>query len=361
MVAHKPREELAMRTVLLTLAAGLCAAVTSVAAAAPTTDPERPWRLSGGFAHENLQIFLVHGRSFDRGPAPMPLGEALAKGMARVHETGDVNRLMVENLSGDRAIYIESGDIVKGGKQDRLLTVDLILEPKSGPVPIASFCVEQGRWRQRGGESAAQFSGNHAAAPGKDMKILTRKAGFEDSAAKPAAQAQGQVWREVAGTMDKLSSTLGKPVAAAESRSSLQLALENKELKQRIAQYVAALAPAIDGHDDVVGFAFAVNGKVNSAEVYGSPELFAKRWLRLLEAAAIEAVAERHGALAAAAHPVPIETVARFLSDAEAAQPAERVVGGRTRWAKRESSGAVMFESRAAAGEGFVHRSYLAK
>jgi hypothetical protein len=348
-----------MRTVLLTLAAGLCAAVTSMASATQSTEPERPWRLSGGFAHENLQIFLVHGRSVDRGPAPVPLAEALAAGMARVHETGDVNRLTVENLSRDRSIYIESGDIVKGGKQDRLLTVDLILEPRSGPVPIASFCVEQGRWRQRGGESTAQFSGNHAAAPGKDMKLLTRKAGFADSAAKPAAQAQGEVWREVASTMDKLSSNLGKPVAAPESRSSLQLALENKELKQRVTQYVAKLAPAVDGHDDVVGFAFAVNGRLNSAEVYGSPQLFGKRWLRLLESAAIEAVAERK---TAQHDTVPIEAVARFLSDAEAAVPAERQVGGRTSWSKRETAGAVMYESRAAAaGNSFVHRSYLAK
>ena len=62
-----------------------------------------------------------------------------------MHETGDVNRLLVENLSADTPIYIEAGDIVKGGKQYRLLTVDLILEPKSGPVPIASFCVATSR------------------------------------------------------------------------------------------------------------------------------------------------------------------------------------------------------------------------
>jgi hypothetical protein len=347
-----------MRTVLVALAAGVCAAFGTVASATTSGPPDQPWRLSGGYQHQNLEIFLVHGERVDRGPAPISLAEALAKGLARVHETGNVNRLTVENLATDRAVYVEAGDIVKGGKQDRLLTVDLILEPKSGPVPVASFCVEQGRWRSRGAEDATRFEGNHAAAPGKDMKLLTRKAGFEDSAAKPAASAQAQVWREVAGTMDKLSASVGRPVAAPESRSSLQLALENKALKQRVLHYVAALAPAIDGQDDVIGFAFAVNGRVNSAEIYGSPQLFAKRWLKLLEAAAIEAVAER---TETAAKPVAIEAVARFLSDAEAGTLAERQIGGRTRWAKRESGGATMFESRAEQADGFVHRSYLAK
>jgi len=344
---------------LRSLLAAASMIVAASAAATTPSAPEPPWRLTGGFAHDNLEIFLVHGAVGGRGPAPLTLADAMAQGLVRVHETGDVNRLAVENLSGDRSIYIESGDIVKGGKQDRLLTVDLILEPKSGPVPVASFCVEQGRWRARGREAATHFAANQAAAPGKDMKILTRKAGFEDTAAKPAARAQSEVWRQVAGTLDKLERNLGRSVAAPESRSSLQLALESRELKRRVVQYVAALAPQIDGQDDVIGFAFAINGKLNSAEIYGSPELFANRWLRLLEAAAVEAVAERAGH---DAQPVPLATVAAFLKEAEAGQAAERQVGGRTHWVKRESRQALMFESRATQVDGaFLHRSYLAK
>jgi len=349
-----------MRKFLLALVASLFSA--GAALAVTPAVPESPWRLSGGFVHDNLEVFLIHGIAESRGPAPLTLAEAMSQGLVRVHETGEVNRLAVENLSRDRAIYIESGDIVKGGKQDRLLTVDVILAPNSGPVPIASFCVEQGRWSPRGGESARQFAASHAAAPGKAMKLLTRQAGFGDTAATPAARAQAQVWREVAGTMDKLERSLGRSVAAPESRTSLQLALEHKGLQQRVLHYVAALAPAIDGHGDVVGFAFAVNGKLNSAEVYGSPELFARRWLRLLASSAVEAVAERGAD--SVVRPISLETVAGFLRDAEAGHAAERQIGGGGHWMKRESSAALLFESRAAdadAGGGFVHRSYLAK
>ena len=346
-----------MRNLLLAAAAGVMA--TCGALANPSDAAERPWRLSGGFAHENLEIFLVHAQHVERGPAPITLAEALARGTARVHETGDVNRLLVENLSADTPIYIESGDIVKGGKQDRLLTVDLILGPKSGLVPIASFFVEEGRWRPRGQEDAKQFDGNHTAAPGKRMKLIARQAGFADTAVEPAGQSQGKVWQEVASTMDKLSARVGASVAAPESRSSLQLALENRALKQEVLRYVVSLGTAIDGHDDVVGFAFAINGKLNSAEMYGSPQLFAKRWLRLLEATAIEAVAERTDTFAA--KPVSIDAVARFLADAESGTLAEREIGDHTRWARRETVEAVMFESKAPRAGGFMHRSYLAK
>src|SRR5207248_3320243 len=57
------------------------------------------------------------------------------------------------------------GDIVKGGRQDRVLTVSFLLPPQSGRVPIASFCVEQGRWAARGKEDQFKFSSAHEAMP----------------------------------------------------------------------------------------------------------------------------------------------------------------------------------------------------
>ncbi len=73
----------------------------------------------------------------------------MAKGTVRVVETGSVNELRIEN-SGDEDVFIQSGDIVKGGRQDRVLTVSFVLPQKSGEVPVAAYCVEHGRWSQRG-------------------------------------------------------------------------------------------------------------------------------------------------------------------------------------------------------------------
>jgi ARG and Rhodanese-Phosphatase-superfamily-associated Protein domain len=101
---------------------------------------------------------LDHGEDRIKGKVPLTLQEAIEQKKVIVHETENVNELAVENTT-DQEIFIQSGDLVKGGKQDRLLVFDLILHPKSGKLPIAAFCVEAGRWQQRGSESREVFAG----------------------------------------------------------------------------------------------------------------------------------------------------------------------------------------------------------
>ena len=53
-----------------------------------------------------------------------------------------VNTLYIQNVSND-TIYIMAGEVVKGGKQDRVLAQDMILPPNSKKVDISVFCVER--------------------------------------------------------------------------------------------------------------------------------------------------------------------------------------------------------------------------
>src|SRR5262249_14385730 len=114
------------------------------------------YRITGPVLHENLAVYFVRGTS-SAGAVPLTLAEALDAKAVRVSETGSVNELTIENL-GDREIFVQSGDIVKGGQQDRVLSVSLVLPPRSGSISIAAFCVEQGRWSKRGNEDARQFA-----------------------------------------------------------------------------------------------------------------------------------------------------------------------------------------------------------
>src|SRR5262249_57959614 len=134
------------RRALLALVSSL--ALMSFGVASPRAET----RVTGPIVHENLAIYLIHGESAS-GAVPLTLDEALAKRAVKVHETGNVNQLDIENLSGEE-VFVQSGDIVKGGQQDRVLSVSLLLPAKSGRIPIASFCVEQGRWTARGKEDA---------------------------------------------------------------------------------------------------------------------------------------------------------------------------------------------------------------
>jgi hypothetical protein len=318
------------------------------------SDPPRAaagdWRLSGPYSHENLAVFLVHAEGAAAGDAAMlTLDEALAAKRAVVHETGDVNELAVENLSSDKWIYVQSGEIVMGGKQDRVLSVDLVLPPRSGSVPISVFCVEQGRWSGRGEETATEFESAGKMAASKDLKLAAK-----------AARSQPDVWNQVAKAQEKLSTVLGQSVAAAASPSSFQLTLENERLAAASDAYFKALAPVIDSHADAIGYVFAINGKINSADVYGQPALFRKLWPRLIEASATEAVAEQSAESAGA---VTVGDVQTFLAAAEAGAATAQDLPG-VRLMTRDADAAMLFETRVATSDtadAWIHRNYIAK
>src|SRR5437762_10943378 len=126
--------------------------------------------VNGPFTHRNLQIFLVQGETQLEGRHYATLSEAMAKGMVVVKETGNVSELSIENRSSEALIFLNAGDIVKGGRQDRTIQDDVILQTRSGWVPLPSFCVENGRWTKRGAEDAANFSANTKVLTSKDLK-----------------------------------------------------------------------------------------------------------------------------------------------------------------------------------------------
>ena len=125
-------------------------------AVAQSTSKSSDYRLSGPYTYKNLTVFLVHGKDLTNKTF-LTLQEALAQKKVKVYETKDVNELAIRNLS-NQDIYVQSGEIVRGGDQDRMISVDFIVPPRSGRMPIAAFCVESDRWSKRGNEENASFS-----------------------------------------------------------------------------------------------------------------------------------------------------------------------------------------------------------
>src|ERR1700737_5439182 len=178
-------------------------------------------RISGPIVHENLAVYFIHGKSAP-GKVPLTLEEAMASDAVKVRETSNVNQLEIENL-GDHEVFVQSGDIVKGGKQDRTLMVSLLLPPHSGGIPIASFCVEEGRWTARGREDARNFSAASASVPSRELKLAmkapapaapTPEALSADPSRRPASGSsnpfaetgarQMRVWQSVRATQNNL-------------------------------------------------------------------------------------------------------------------------------------------------------------
>ena len=370
---------------------------------APATRADDPPKVSGPHTHENLSIYFVHGKSAD-GPVPLTLEEALAKGFVEVHETDTVSQLVVEN-KGKEEVFVHAGDIVKGGKQDRVVTASFVLPAQSKKIEMPVYCVEAGRWAPRGAEDSRKFATSAEMLPTKEAKLAmmaapaissqsptaglsaradlpldrgglrredreqrivglgepqqraeTASNSTESLTERGPAGGQSEVWRNVAAIQEKLSMKLKKKVASDESQSSLQLALENKDLVAEQERYVKALQAAGEAEGDIVGYAIAVNGKIASADVYPSNALFKKLWPRLLKTAVTEAIGAEDVKDVKAPAMADVEL---FLTRApEAKEETATPVDGFATTARAE---AASYDTETTRGGKFLHRSKVAR
>jgi hypothetical protein len=228
-------------------------------------------------------------------------------------DEGPVNTLEVTNKSG-KWLYIEAGEVVRGGKQDRTMGRDLLVAPGTKDQPLAAFCVEQGRWTQSSGAELASFSGG--AITTERLRRLAQSAGdvvlesggsagvaaldqdaagaglaFTGAVAALPASAkiavlkqkdQGQVWAEVAKVREANGSQQN------ESGTFMDV-VNDAQVRDRVAPYMAALLPCVKDRAGVIGAVFARDGHVVAADCYGAPGLFLRLFPKLLEAHARDA------------------------------------------------------------------------
>lgn len=351
--------------------------------------PDTSLKISEPVLHENLAIYLVRGHS-SPGAVPATLEEALLKKTIVVHETGNVSELQIEN-TGDEPVFIQFGDIVKGGRQDRVLTTSLLIPPNSGKVAIGAYCVEQGRWAKRGIEDVTRFSASTAQIFSREAKVAIARAPIAAEArraappppdgARPALRpsdraeveqrilnqahrqsvdrgppsSQGEIWRSVSTAQELLGERLAAPVASEKSRTSLQLTLENERLKAAQQGFITALEPKGLESGDVIGVVLAVNGKIASADIYPSNGLFRKMWPKLIRAAATDAFAQRGDAAPAAPS---VELAEAFLDDAQKGEVRDRALADIAQHQTRLSPNVVAVEARTAKGA-WIHRNFL--
>lgn len=326
----------------------LVARKASTQTQSPQTTAHNDYRISGPYTHKNLTIFLVHGKELMPGKNFLTLQEALAQKKVIVYETKNVNELAIRNVS-NQDVYVQAGDVVRGGEQDRMISVDFIVPPKSRRMPIAAFCVESGRWNKRGNEVAGSFSSSDNSVATKELKLAAKR-----------ANSQSAVWEKVKVAQEKLSANTTVSVMADASPSSYELSVENSAVKETTADYLKALSGILRNKSDVIGYVFAINGHVNSADVYASRSLFVKLWPKLLKASAVEAIAELNQT--AAAQPVVSETIHTFLAESEKAAGAAKPVTSRVKLVTKEDDKNIFFETQdRAEKDAWVHRNYIRK
>jgi hypothetical protein len=258
---------------------------------------------------DNLTVFAVTSRSqTDIGPLTT-LDDALARGTASVHETGDdhsadgagaqVNALVIENKGGT-PIYVLAGTIVKGGKQDRQIGDDFIVGAHQ-TVPVDAYCVEHGRWANSrdGVATGGQFG---------VVGLLT------DSTVRAAGQYQrnqSEVWSKVAAVnaANKKEAPSGTLMASVDSGD---IAARRTALARKVTDFLAA-----QPKDDLVGLAYAVEGKVRSVRWFANHKVFQMFRSTLVQTAAMEAITAQSQAVPGArpAPPPPASAVSQFVQE----------------------------------------------
>lgn len=304
------------------------------------------YTILGPYAHENLAVYLIQSKEKIDDTRYMTLEEALEKGKVIVHETGNVGTLTIENNANNIYIFIQSGDIVKGGKQDRTIGYDYVIPPKSGKVKLSSFCVERGRWSRRGGESSKRFSSSSNQVATRELKLAARR-----------DRSQSRVWEEVDAFQMKLSKNMGRSVRPEASASSLELTLEDKDVKKVTKNYTSSLIKVLEGKKNIVGFAFSINGKINSAEIYSSSDIFVKLWPKLLGACAVEAIA-KYDTDAEFSHP-SLKSVKDFLKESENVKIHKDTIDAQVSVSTKEAADKVVFETYRKGQSQPIHTSHI--
>jgi hypothetical protein len=243
------------------------------------------------FVEENLAVFPILAAKQEQIGRFVMLDAALKDGTAVVRELGadghnaegpQVNALAIEN-KGQLPVLVLAGTVVKGGNQDRQIGQDFVLRPNS-TVSVNAYCVEHGRWQAtREGQAT---SGKFETVPVLAQAKVRTAGQYEGN--------QSKVWDEVQQT----NAATGKQAASG----TLLASLSDKSLsaqREALAAKAAAFLGALKAKDDVVGVAYAVNGKVLAVRWFLNHELFAQNEGALLATAAMEALTGKAEALAA--------------------------------------------------------------
>lgn len=312
------------------------------------------YSIGNAISYKNLQVFPIGGVEIENEIVYITLTEAMENNKVIVQETSSVNRLSVDNKTGDY-IFILAGDIVKGGRQDRTMGNDVIIGPQTKNIPLESYCVESGRWSQRGNEESNRFSGNTKMLASKELKLASR---YEKN--------QSSVWQRVSEKQDKLNENLSEmkgenvEVRSDQSGTSLQLTLESQDLEEIVRDYKDNLDDLYRLPDNTLGFAYAINGEIYGIDIFGSNKLFKELQNKLFEAVIVEAISEYDKNLVV--KNLGSDLVERLISQLQTENKQQTEVNDQTEVYITELQDGVWFETIHTGNvQQWIHRNFIAR
>ena len=234
------------------------------------------------YTYANLRLYPVLAKDnfkteFKDVGKYMSLQDALAKKKIRITEKGnggEVNSLTIENISNDTIIVIP-GQVIKGGKQDRIINQDMVLQPKSGKKDLSVFCVESGRWSPRSNTSVhassnAVFNESYYSGSMELRKTVEK------------TKTQSKVWEKVDEINQKNSTTTDTKTYTAITNSS--------DFTNKQNAYLQFFKDKFATEPDIIGVVVVSGDKVLGCDMFATTALFKQNYESLLHSYIAEAI-----------------------------------------------------------------------
>src|ERR1700737_505603 len=280
--------------------------------------PEGDWRILDPVTYENIAIFPVVSGSSQDTSSFLTLEEGLASGEVIVSERGaagmvrnrgvvrptatpqydsaaSVNQLVLINRS-KRPVLLLAGELVSGGKQDRIIGKDRIVPAGAEPLPLDVFCVEHGRWMGSSSQFTAAKTIVHpsvreqAAVDQKQTEVWAAVAGGSTATARSSLPSSAPAPRI---SSDALADAISSEAPTQSYRKIYESSRVGGSVDSFVEQVQRRFARATSGlkGERVVGVVVAYGGEVAWSDIFASGDLFHQYWSKLLRGYAVEALA----------------------------------------------------------------------
>jgi ARG and Rhodanese-Phosphatase-superfamily-associated Protein domain len=289
------------------------------------------YKLLEPITHGDLTVFPVVSAKTHDTSGFLTLDEGIRSGEVVVTEVGNlhgmhrrpvlqsayqnaqVNQLVLVNNS-QRPLILLAGEIVTGGKQDRVVAKDRIVPAESDPVDLGVFCVEPHRWVGTSGKFdthasvMAQPSVRKKAMAEKDQQQVWAEVNNAKTAMAASAQAfaptasgggGGGGFGPAAGRPPVANDTIAaysRNLRALDATSSYAAARANDVVNKQVQEITEPMEKSYESvirqlrNQNAVGVVVAVKGRIVWADLFASSALLSKYWPKLLQSYAAEAL-----------------------------------------------------------------------
>ncbi len=206
--------------------------------------------------YRNLKIIPIRQKERPQGAASgiLTLSQAIKTGSVTISERGtaateNVHWLRVNNHS-DRPLFIGAGEIITGGRQDRMVSKDTILEPMGVDQYFQTMCVEEGRWSDK----EKKFVYGSYANP-RLRKVLDKQ------------KNQLLIWKEIYRQLEE--SRIQSPTLSYAARKK-----DKKFLMEDDAYMQFFKREMLEKDSTIVGIIAVSGSQILATEIYDKEELF---------------------------------------------------------------------------------------